>query len=372
MGYGKTLAATSVLMGTIIGAGILGIPFVVMKSGFTIGIINIIILGIIIALVSLYLGEIILRTKTDHHLAGYAEKYLGKKGKMLMLITIIFGIYSAILAYLIGEGESLSFLLFETSSYDLHLTIIFWFFLSIISYFGLKTLERGEEINLTLIIILIFSLIVVSFNKINVQNLSYNNPQNFLAPFGVVIFALLGFSAIPELRKILHNKNIVKNSIISAYTLIIIIYIVFAAIVLGMKGTNTPQIATLTLGKPFILLGILTMFGAYLALTNALIDTLKLDYNLSKTKSWFITISTPLILYILLKLTYSANFIKVLSIGGAISGTLTAILIIIMHHKSKYLYDRKPEYSLPASKVLSLLIILIFVIGTTLEVLNLL
>ena len=95
----KTIAAISVMLGTIIGAGILGIPYVIMKSGFMLGTVNIIILSIIIALVSLCLGEIVLRTKSDHQLTGYAEKYLGKKGKIIMFIISAFGIFSALIAY---------------------------------------------------------------------------------------------------------------------------------------------------------------------------------------------------------------------------------------------------------------------------------
>ena len=368
----KTFAATAALMGTIIGAGILGIPFVVMKSGFFPGIFNIIILGTIIIFVSLCLGEITLRTKSDHQLTGYAEKYLGKKGKILMFIASGFGIYSAILAYLIGESESLSFLFFETASYQIPIGIAFWLFLSILSYFGLKTLERGEETGLILIIIFLISIILTGWNKIDIHNLSYTNYQHFFTPFGVVLFAFLSFSAIPEIKRILKNKQLTKRLIISAYIFTIIIYIIFTFLVLGIKGQNTPQIATLALGKPFILLGIVTMFTAYFALSTALIDTLKLDLDLTKNKSWFIAVSIPLIFFIILKLINSANFIEVIGIGGAISGSLTAILILIMHHKSKFLGDRHPEYSLPNSKFLSFILVLIFFIGMLMEIINIL
>ena len=77
------IAGLAILIGTAIGAGILGIPYVVAKSGFLIGLGYIILLGLIILLVNLYLGEIILRTKGKHQLGGYAKKYLGKTGAFL-------------------------------------------------------------------------------------------------------------------------------------------------------------------------------------------------------------------------------------------------------------------------------------------------
>ena len=66
------LGGLAVLVGTIIGAGILGIPYVVAKSGFVIGAVHIILIGIIMTIVMLYLGEITLRTKANHQLPGYA------------------------------------------------------------------------------------------------------------------------------------------------------------------------------------------------------------------------------------------------------------------------------------------------------------
>src|SRR3989344_3960854 len=102
----KIFSAISILMGTVIGAGVLGIPYVISKSGFTIGLLHLIIIGIIISVISLYLGEIALRTKENHQLTGYVEKYLGKKGKNIMLFVLAFDICAALVAYLVGEGES--------------------------------------------------------------------------------------------------------------------------------------------------------------------------------------------------------------------------------------------------------------------------
>ena len=106
----KFWAATFTLSGAVIGAGILGLPYVFAKSGFFIGLMWIIFLGIILIFVKLALGEVTLRTKGRHQLAGYAEKYLGKWAKGFMVFAVLFGIYSALLAYLIGEGDSFSHL----------------------------------------------------------------------------------------------------------------------------------------------------------------------------------------------------------------------------------------------------------------------
>jgi len=332
----------------------------------------IVVMGIIMT-VQLYLAEIALRTKKNHQLTGYAEKYLGKKGKWLMLLAFTFGIYSALLAYLIGEGESLSFIFFNTTEYAVLAGVLFWAILSGMTYFGLKALKNGEELGLVLIIVLIISLSVFFVNKIEVANLTYNNPSLFFFPFGVILFAFMGLATIPEVERILstkEDKKLTKRVIIISNLAVLAIYIIFTAIVLGSQGQSTPSIATLSLGKPFILLGIITMFTSYLALSIAIIDMFKFDFNKSHKKAWLYTISAPLIIYLFLSFIDSTNFTKVLGIGGVLSGGLTAILILFMIKKAKLSGNRKPEFSLPYSNIVAFIIIALLTIGAILEIVN--
>ena len=233
----------------------------------------------------------------------------------------------------------------------------------------MKTLERGEEIGLTIITIFIISMLILSFKTISIENLSYINTENIFSPFGVVLFALLGFSAIPEIKRIMKDKSKMKKVIISSYILTAILYIIFTILILGINGKSTPQIATLSLGKPFILLGIITMFTAYLALSNALIDTLKFDFKLSRKLSWLIINFIPLLIFLILELIKKSSFIKILSIGGAISATLTIILIFAMLDKARLKGDRNPEYQMNIPKIIKYIIIILFLIGTMIEIL---
>ena len=55
--------AVSVLVGTCIGAGVLGIPYVAAKAGFLVALAYILLIGAMILIVNLCLGEVTLRTK---------------------------------------------------------------------------------------------------------------------------------------------------------------------------------------------------------------------------------------------------------------------------------------------------------------------
>lgn len=365
----KQILAISTIIGTVIGAGILGIPYVTMKAGFLIGTVHLILLGIIVCLVSLYLSEIVLRTKSDHQLTGYASKYLGKKGKWIMIIAMTFDVYISLLAYLIGEGNSLSVLFAGTEAYALHFGIAFWVILSFMTYFGLKALRDGELIGVSLIGIMIIGIIVFLWNSINIQNLSQINLNFAMLPFGLILFAYLGFMTIPEASKLIKDEKAkLKRAIIYSYIITFIIYFLFALVVVGAKGISTPQIATLALGKIFIILGMLTMFTSYLALSIVLIDMYRFDFYMHKMKSWILTSLGPLILFILLTIIKKAEFVLVLTIGGAISGGLTAILILLMVKKAKLNGTRKPEYTIPHHPILTAILIIIFTIGIAFEI----
>lgn len=359
------------LIGTIIGAGFLAIPFVMMKSGAPIGLLHLLIIGIMITISMLYLGEIALRTKENHQLTGYASKYLGKKGKTIMFISVAFGVYSSIIAYLIAEGISISNLLFNSNQYSYVISLIFWAFLSYLTYQGITALKKGESFSVLLILIIIASITAIYTPEIKIDNLTYINLLNAFAPFGVILFAYQSFTAITEVKLILgKEKDKMKNTIVYAHIIAFIVYAIFGIVVLGVKGLATPEIATLSLGKPFVFLGILTMLTSYLSLSVSLMDNLRFDYKMHKFKAWLWTISIPIILFIILHLLEKTSFILVLGIGGVISGGLTAILIILMHNRAKKLGDRKPEYSLPASKIIAITLSIIFIAGAIIEIYN--
>ena len=367
----KIYLAMAELIGTIIGAGFLAIPFVMMKSGAPIGLLHLLIIGIIISITMLYLGEIALRTKANHQLTGYASKYLGRLGKKIMFISVAFGVYSSILAYLIAEGISISHLIFNSAEYAFPISLIFWAFLSFLTYKGIKALKKGESFSVFLILIIISLITIIYTPEVNIDNLTYINLVNAFLPFGVILFAYQSFTAITEVKLILgKERDKMKNTIVYAHIIAFVVYAIFGLVVLGVKGLATPEIATLSLGKPFIFLGILTMLTSYLSLSISLMDNLRFDYEMHKMKAGLYTILVPLILFIILTFIEKTSFILVLGIGGVISGGLTAILILLMHNKAQKLGDRKPEYSLPNTKIISIILALIFIVGAIIEIMH--
>ncbi len=360
--------ALSILIGAGIGAGVLGIPYVAAQAGFLISFFYILFIGGIVLLINLYLGEVALRTKGNHQLSGYAEKYLGKKAKTLMRAAFAFGIYASLVAYLIGVGESLSFLIFGSLNYSIQFGIIFSFFMMFLLWKGVKALKSFEKFGVAIILGLLILIFFLFIGEVSVQNLNYVNWKNIFLPFGVILFAFLSFSVIPEVAYILRkDKKIFKKVIITSSIVSIIFYLLFAFVVVGFKGLGTPEVATLALGPIFIFLGIFTMFTSHLSLGNALEEDFEFDAKLKKKSSWFLASIVPILIYSLISFFDFFSFTKVLSIGGVVSGGIVIILTLFIVKKAKKSGKREPEFSIPLNWPIIIFIILIFVFGIVRE-----
>ena len=55
----RLFSSIAILIGTIIGAGIFGIPYAISKVGFGIGVIYLLVLGAVILVVTLAFGEVV-------------------------------------------------------------------------------------------------------------------------------------------------------------------------------------------------------------------------------------------------------------------------------------------------------------------------
>jgi tyrosine-specific transport protein len=361
--------ATFTLSGTIMGAGILGLPYVFTKSGFLIGVFWLIFLGTIVLFVNLCMGEITLRTKENHQLPGHAKKHLGPFAGKIMLFALVFGIYSALLAYLVGEGESLSRLL-PGNINPIFLGIGFWLIMTLILREGLRALKKVETYGVIAIILIILGMFIKFFPRIEPANLLIINEPNFTLPIGVVLFAILGFASIPELRKeIKGEEKYFKKAIILGSIIPIILYIIFSAIFIGVLGNKITEVATLSFGPFIIILGIFTMLTSYIALSFALKDTFKEDLKLNSKINFLLTSIVPLIIYLLISKWGLLSFTKILGIGGVVSGGLTGIIILLTCKKSKKTKRNKnnPEIKMPLNWLLILILSIIFISGIIIE-----
>ncbi len=373
----EVLLAIATLMGTIIGAGILGLPYLVSRAGIAVGIANIIFVTILVLLLHLFVGEISLRTKERHQLTGYARIYLGKIGKEVMTIAMVFVLYGALTAYILGEGDIL-YSIFQTLT-PFHWSIIFFIVASLIVYRGVKATSKTELWIIVLLILVVVGIGILSQGKIDQRFLSYYDWSKFYLPYGAALFAMMGVFGIPEMREIIADqKDKFKKAIIIGTLIPTVIYIIFTFVVVGIIGNNftdlnpNQRVATVALSlfvePEFALLanlfGVFAMFTSFLALGLALVEMYSYDYKVNKTTSWIIAMGVPLLI-VLLNL---ADFIKVIEFTGAVADGILGILIVVMFYRAKRRSQRTPEYKLNVPMWVGVLMCAAFLFGMLLQV----
>ncbi len=369
----KFLQATAALVGTAIGAGILGIPYAILQSGVLVGLGYLFLLAGVVLVLNLMYGEAILRTDGDHQLAGYAKIYLGTGGEVAATIATFVGIYGALLAYIIKGGEFLGFI-FGADPFIF--SLLFAALGSLLVLIGLNILS-DVEIFLTFgIVCLVILLVAVAHSSISIANyfpLAVNNLHFLLLPYGVILFALHGASVLPEVEEILRSDHhLLKKAIFFGTLTPAVLYLIFALTVLGISGSFTSDDAFTGLVS-FLpdwvsiagaLLAVLAMGTSFLTLGYVLRETYYRDWGMDKRAAWALACLLPVVLYFL----SSQNFIQVLGTTGAITGSLTGIIVIALYNQARKKGQKEPEYRLHVPRSLQFLLAFLLSAGALLTI----
>jgi len=361
--------AVAMMIGMIVGVGIFGVPYAVEKVGFVLGFFYIIVLGAILLLENLLYSEIVLRTEGKHRLVGYAEIYLGPKGKAVAGVAQILSFYGALIAYIIIGGQFLHTIL-ETvfGGNVLHYQFFFFAFMSLAVLVGLRLVASIEFLMTVFLLAVMAIIFIAGLPYIWYPNLYVINLKEIFFPYGVILFALGGAAAIPAVRDLLRGQEEkIKKAITIGTAIPVILTVLFAFVVIGVSGENTSVEAisglNLALGSKIILLG--SIFGflaiatSFLVLGLNLKDVFNCDYKFGKILSWLLACVLPFLVF----LWSNPTFISVVGFTGAVLGGLEGILIILIWLKAKKAGKRSPEYSINVSRIVLDLIVFVFILG---------
>lgn len=359
------LEAVAVLVGTTIGAGILGLPYAIYQTGFLTGLALLTVIFLAVLLLNLQVGEIVSSTKGVHQLTGYAEKYLGKAGKYAMFGSAVFGFYGALLAYIIGEGRVLAAL---TGGNSTAYSLLFLIFAGLLVYLGLKVIEKAELLMTMAILAVIIGLTVFGLRSLNWENLTQFNLLKILIPYGVILFAMGGFSAIPQQAEVLKAEpKKLKQAIILGTSIPFAVYVIFTFIVIGITGGRVTEVASIglgeALGKSMIIganiFAFFIMSTSFLTLGLALKNTYQYDFKIKHLSAWLLTILVPLAIFLL----GFNDFEQVLGLVGSVGGGAQGILVGLMFLRLKRLKEKQPAYQLSKSFLIFGLLSLVFIGG---------
>lgn len=348
------LLALSTLVGTIIGGGIFGIPYVAAKSGFLPAVFYFVVLGLAVMLLHLFFGEVCLRTKEKFRLIGYTRKYLGKKASWLAIFSTLFVVVGSLLAYIILGGNFLHIVLGEVIPLSSGVfSMIFWAVLSLFIIRGIQLIAKAELVMNIALFAGIFLIFFFTAPHVNLENFSLINTDNIFLPYGVILFALVGWAAIPEIADFFKGKKekrTIDNLVVVAGIVTALLYFVFSLFVVGVSGQETSYDALQGLipflGKEVIVLGALfglvAIAASFLVLGNYLKNSLRYDFHLPYISSASIAIIAPAALFLL----GLREFISVLGIVGLVLGVVEGVLIVAVFLQAQKKGTREPEYKL--------------------------
>jgi amino acid permease len=369
----SSVLALASLIGTIIGAGVFGIPYVMAKSGIVFCLFYFLILGTVVLILHLFFGEIILRTKQKYRLIGYTEKYLGKKAKILVSFSTILGTIGSLLVYIILINNFLKIILPEYIN-PLYVSLILLAVLSFFVFSGIKRISRVQFLMNMCFFGAIFLLFFNALPKIDINNFILIDSENIFLPYGVILFSLVGWNAIPGVEKILFKKKNLRKVIFQAMAICICFYFFFGLFISGVTGGETSQDAfqglVPFLGQKAMILG--AIFGlfavstSFLTSANYLKNTLIFDYKIPSLISFNLVIFVPLILFLI----GFRQFIWVVAFIGTFMGLVDGTVISLIYKKAKKYGDRIPEYNLNVPKCLFYSTMTILFFGAFIEIIN--
>ena len=358
------------LVGTTIGAGIFSLPYVFAKAGFFIGLIEFIILVFIVLLVQQILGEITLRTEDRKRLVGLASTYLGRLWKILVVASVLLGGVGVLLIYVIFGGKFLSIITGQDIFWSSIVFFIFWFLAVLVRP---KTFGKTELYISSLVIFVIIIISLFNLKYINFSNFNGFDIKNLLWPYGVILFAMTGYTVIPKMEDLLGGEKRKLKKAIKYGTLIpAIVYLIFVFIILGVSGKSTSPDAILgfsqALNSVFVvfvgsILGLLAVAGAALSYGVYFKETLWYDLKLNKKVAWILTGIIPLSLFIL----GVRDIVPIISVVGALFFGFQAIVILMIHKKAKN-SEIKPAYEIRLPDYLYYVIGATVSLGAILEV----
>lgn len=359
--------SVAMMMGAIIGAGVLGIPYVIAQAGVMIGVVYIIILGVVVTYVHLMIGEVTLRTRKKLHLPGLARKYLGPAGGWLMTIVFMFFSYMAILAYIVASGDVLSSIFPILTSFAW--SMIFFAMFAVVVYIGLNGVKIAQLFLAMILLLMLLVIVLAGLPHIETDNLLTLQFANVFLPFGVIMFALGGASAVPEMENLLpHAGRKIERTLIIGTSATMLLYLLFTVVVVGVSGLDTTEVATIGLGNaigPYmIMLGslfaILAMGTSFMSIGLALRRVYEWEMKLPKIIAWGLALGVPLGLYLL----GLRDFIKTLALAGAIGGGIEGILFVLMFWSARKHGDMEPNgLYIHYGKTIGSVVIATFVIG---------
>lgn len=332
----KRLRATLSLLGTIIGAGVFGMPAMIGAWGVPLATLGFAVVTAIVLAVHLYLTEAVLAYKPDARLAGFARHWIGPAGGVFTGAVQTLGALGTNLAYIILGGE---FLMILGNAAGISWPIIAWqalFWLAgvMVVMMGLDRLAKIEAF-LTWGLVGVMVLLIGVFTSQMDWMVAFEPAGTFtFEPYGIFLFALLGYGVVPEMERLTSGnaqdmrKSVIRGTLVAAG----LTYAFGVAGWLASGGTLGRGAADIVALLPPGLRMVVPLFG-FLAIATSYITSaydvgsmFRLDFRMTPWLAWAASLSVPFLLLLL----GPRDFLSVIGFVGALFSAAICIVIALI------------------------------------------
>lgn len=336
------LEASSIVMGSGVGGGIMAVPFLASKCGFSAFIIILLAAYGFNLLIHLMLVEVMFRDGRDSQIVELIRRYVfsGKIGLYILYILFIFLLLSFLAnlaAYLQGGGEILSAVSGLPESLG---RIILYLASAAIVFFGLKNVGVFEKYAFFGILVIVVSITIGLIRQpFNLPIPSTGNTKEALALYGIVMYSLYSFFAVPQAVKGLsHSRKRAVRAVVLGTSLNCLLIFYFTLSAMGFSKPVT-EVAIIGIGQTagrfaesagsfFILLAMLTSFWS---ISLALSDIIRERTRAGLRLSWLIATLPPL----LLTFTGWFSFTEFLKIAAGIVALILVFVTVPLYLSAK-------------------------------------
>jgi tyrosine-specific transport protein len=375
------------IAGTTIGAGMLGIPLLTAKAGFTPAFFITAVVWLFMLATGLLFLEVSLWMPPGSNLLSMASRFLGRKGKLVTVAMFLFLYMTLMVAYFAAGAPLLTAAL--NSLFGLSLggwqgCLFFGLLFSAIVSFGARVIDRTNIILTVAMVAAYFSLIKVGSSEVKFEQLTPSYwPGVFIAL--PVLFSAFGYhNVIPPLCTYLKkDRRALQLSIIIGTTIPLVMYVLWqwliigsipienisAALLQGQPATGALQAVT---GKPYVFL--IGQFFAFFALVTSLLgvsfslvdflgDALKVSRSGFKGLALTLLVFVPPFIFTLID---PAIFDRALGYAGGFGEAfLNGLLPVTLVWLGRYKHKLSHESCLPGGKALliTLFVFALFVMG---------
>lgn len=327
------LRAVLAMIGTIIGAGLFGLPAMFSRLGIVQGSLLFLLLTGIVLMTHLLLVDLVLVETTKHRLPGLVRRWLGSWGGSFSHLLYPAQIIGADIAYILLGGAFFD-LLFRQVGLRIDVfwwQLFFWVLVAATVYRNLAFVARVEAwATWALLASLILLTIVVrpAWAPIPV----FPNLGGWVLGFGVVLFALTGNTVVAEAVEIVGRRRKAAFYAVTCGTLVS----AFVSWGFGIKmylatgGAFSDALSYLNVIPPAWLwllpvFGLLAVATSFITSTEDFQASLMYDLGWDERASWAVVAGAPLAVSLILK----QEFIVIASFVGAVFIGANGLLITL-------------------------------------------